>query len=102
MEAAELAALVLTPTVGGVQLELKVVPGASRTRIAGVLGPALKIAVAAPPEGGKANAAVIKLLAATFSVKRGDVALVSGHTQPHKRVLVKGITAGEARSRLRG
>ncbi len=101
MDAAEVNALALVATPGGVQLDVKVVPGASRTKIAGVLGTALKLAVAAPPEGGKANAAVIKLLAATFGVKRGEVAIVSGHTQPHKRVVVAGLTVEKTRELLR-
>ena len=48
---------------------MKVVPGASRTRLAGQLGDALKVAVAAPPEAGKANAALIELLAQVFAVE---------------------------------
>ena len=48
-------------------------PALSRTGIVGTWGTALKVAVAAPPEGGKANAAVIKLLAAVFGVRKADV-----------------------------
>ena len=58
---AETDAVELVERAGGVELSVKVVPGASRTKVAGVWGVALRIAVAAPPEAGKANAAVVKL-----------------------------------------
>ena len=48
--AGEVDAVEITLGVGGVELTVKVVPGASRTRVAGVWGTALKLAVAAPPE----------------------------------------------------
>ena len=86
---------------GGVEIALKVVPGASRTKLVGVLGTQLKVAVAAAPEAGKANAAVVGLLAATFGVKRGDVRIVSGHANPQKRVHVAGLTRAQALARLR-
>jgi len=84
----------------GVEFTIKVVPGASRTKVAGVWGTALKLAVAAPPEGGKANVAVAELLAKTLGVKKGAVAIMSGHTQPVKRVAVAGITLEHARAAL--
>lgn len=77
---------------GGVEFAVKVVPGASRSRVAGVLGDALKLAVAAPPEKGLANKAVIELLAASLGVRRADIEIVAGHTQPHKRVRVRGVS----------
>ncbi|MGD8452251.1 MAG: DUF167 domain-containing protein [Phycisphaerae bacterium] len=85
---------------GGVEFHVKVVPGASRTRVMGLWGTALKVAVAAPPEGGKANAAVVALLAKTLEVSRGAVRIVSGQTQPRKRVSVAGLTAEAVRERL--
>lgn len=87
---------------GGVELAVKVVPGASRTEVKGLWGTALRVAVAAPPEGGKANAAVVKLLAGTLGVKKGAVTIVSGHGQPLKRVAVAGLCAADVRARLRG
>jgi len=93
--------VVLTPRAGGVELTVKVVPGASKDRIAGALGTALKLAVTAPPEGGKANAAVTRLLASILGVKRADVQLVSGHSQPLKRFLIEGVTVDQVRERLR-
>lgn len=79
-------------TPGGVELCIKVVPGASRSRIAGPLGDALKIQIAAPPEKGKANEAVIALLAKTLQCPRSDVSLIAGATSPRKTFLVRGMT----------
>lgn len=69
-------------------LPVKVVPGASRSRIAGRYGDGIKVQVAAAPERGKANEAVIELLSEAFGVKRNQVAIVSGHTQPRKIVQI--------------
>jgi uncharacterized protein (TIGR00251 family) len=100
--AAEGPELAISARVDGIELRVKVVPGASRSRLAGRLGDALKVAVAAPPEGGKANAALIKTLAAALGVKRSDVTIVSGHGSPLKRVAVTGLSVQEARDRLSG
>ena len=75
-----------------VLLSVKVVPGASRTRYMGVHGGAVRVAVAAPPEKGKANQAVIALLADLLSVKKRDVTVVSGHAAPLKTIRIAGIT----------
>ena len=80
------------PIAGGVELTLKVVPGASRTRVAGLLGDALKVQVAAPAEKGKANAAVIELLARTLNVGVKAVELIRGESQPRKTVRVRGVS----------
>lgn len=80
------------PTPQGVEIKVKVVPGASRSQIAGVLGDALKVQVAAPPEKGKANEAVIALLAAKLQLPRSDISLIAGATSPRKTFLVRGIS----------
>ncbi len=81
---------------GGVEIAVKVVPGSSRDRVAGLLGEAVKIAVAAPPEKGKANQAVIDVLARALGVRRNAVQIRSGHTQPRKTLAVTGLTAAQA------
>jgi uncharacterized protein (TIGR00251 family) len=83
---------------GGVEFAIKVVPGASRDRIAGLLGDALKVAVSAPPEKGKANKAVIALLARTFGIARANVRIISGETQPHKTVRLTGVSVDAVRA----
>ncbi|MBN1488872.1 MAG: YggU family protein [Phycisphaerae bacterium] len=95
-----MSGLAIIETPDGVQLPVKVVPGASRDRIAGLLGDALKIAVAAPPEKGKANQAVIQLLAKAVGVKRQAVEVVAGHTQPRKTIAIAGVTATQLRAAL--
>ncbi len=90
----------LTEHAGGVELSVKVVPSSSRNKIAGVWDTALRLVVSAPPEAGKANKQVVRLLAETFGVKRGEVVIVQGQTQPLKRVRITGLTVGQTRQML--
>lgn len=75
---------------------MKVVPGSSRDRLAGLLGDALKVQVAAAPERGKANAAVEALLAEVLGISARSVSVVRGHTSPRKTVLARGVTLTQA------
>ena len=67
-------------------------PRASRTRILGLHGDALKIAVAAPPVDGAANKALIKFLAHAIGVAKAQITLEGGATGRHKRIRVKGLS----------
>lgn len=80
---------------GGVVLTVYVQPGAARAGVVGRYGDALKLKVAAPPERGKANAAVSKLLAAELGVRAADVEIVSGHGGRRKRVHIAGVGADD-------
>ncbi len=82
------------------RLSLRVSPGASRPRVVGRYGTAWKISVTAPQEGGKANAAVIDLLADALGVPSRDLEIVSGHTSRNKTVALAGIDADETDRRL--
>ena len=84
----------------GVRFPLLVVPGASCTEIVGVHGDALRVRVAAPPEKGKANAAVCTHLARSLGVRKADVRIVAGHGGRRKSVEVTGLTAAAVRDRL--
>jgi len=84
----------------GVTFAVKVVPNSSKARVVGLLGEALKVAVTAPPEQGKANAAVCALLAATLGVDRRTVQITAGHQNAHKRVTITGLDAATLRQRL--
>ena len=81
-------------------LKVKVVPGSSRNHIAGWLGESLKIRVTAIPEKGKANDAVVSLLADTLRVPKQDVTISSGASSPRKVFKIRGLSHSEIKSRL--
>jgi len=81
-------------------LELKVSPKASRNAITGFMGEALKLAVTAAPERGKANAAVEELLAQALALPLSAVKVVGGHTSKTKRIEVAGLSDAALRQRL--
>ena len=73
------------------RLKLRVSPGARRPGLVGRHGDAWKVRVAEPPEDGRANEAVLRLLAEMLDVPRGSVALVSGHSSRDKIVVLDGL-----------
>ncbi|TMC67689.1 MAG: DUF167 domain-containing protein [Chloroflexi bacterium] len=78
-------------TAATTRLKVRVSPGSRRPGIAGRHGDAWKVRVAAPPEDGKANEAVLRLLAETLDVPRSSVTLVSGQTSRDKIVVLNGL-----------
>jgi uncharacterized protein (TIGR00251 family) len=74
-----------------VRLKVKVVQGSSRDGIVGWLGDALKIKVTAPPEKGKANEAVVALLAERLGLPTDSLAVASGHSSPSKVIAINGM-----------
>jgi uncharacterized protein (TIGR00251 family) len=92
----------LTQTADGVIITLKALPHSARAGVRGVDGGALKVAVTAPPEKGKANAAVLEVLAKFLGVPRSSLELLSGEGSRTKRVLAKGISADDVRKRAAG
>lgn len=81
-------------------IAVKAVPGASRDQIAGALGDRLKVRISAPPEGGKANDAIRRLIADALGLKPRDVSIASGAASSEKTIRAAGINANEARRRL--
>ncbi|MFP4356383.1 MAG: DUF167 domain-containing protein [Phycisphaerae bacterium] len=75
----------------GTILPVKVVPNASRDRIVGVLGGALKVATSCPPEKGKANQAVARMLAEWLHLPTRQVQLVSAPSCPRKEFLIRSL-----------
>ena len=84
------------------RLRVRVSPGARRGGVAGRVGEVWKLRVTAPAEGGRANEAVLRLLAETADVPRRQVALVSGYTAREKVVELEGVEAAEVERRLAG
>lgn len=84
-----------------VSLVIHVQPKASRTRIAGLHGEALKLCITSPPVDGKANGAVIEFFAKLFKIPKAAVTIASGETSRDKRIILAGITAAQAEAVLR-
>lgn len=82
------------------KLTLRVSPGARRGGVVGRQGAVWKIRVAAPPEDGRANDALLRLLAKTLDVPRRDVEIVSGYGARDKVVALAGIGPDEIERRL--
>ncbi len=85
---------------GGVELLVLVQPRASRTKVVGEHDGRLKIALAAPPIEGAANAALIAFLSEALGKRKNQVTLLDGETSRRKRVLVDGAQDSEIRSTL--
>ena len=88
------------PSPDGARLLLLVVPGASRDQIVGAHGDVLRVKVTAPPEKGRANAAVIALLARTLGLRVSDIEISAGHGARRKTAIIRGLAADVVRSRL--
>ena len=78
----------------GLRVALRVSPRASRNGVTGIAdmadGRRVKVSVTAVPEGGKANAAVIKLLAKAWRVPKSGMEVVAGATDRNKLLLIRG------------
>jgi len=85
---------------GATRLRLRVSPGAARAEVVGRHGDAWKVRVPAAPERGRANDAVIALVADALAVDRRAVTLVSGHASRDKIVELNGLDAAEVDRRL--
>ncbi len=83
-------------------LTVYVQPRASRTRIAGMHGNAIKICVTAPPVENKANGAVVRFFADLFGVPKSAVSIKSGGHGRNKKVLIEDLDLREARKTLSG
>lgn len=94
-----MSALPAFASVRGDALEIRVkaVPGASRDAVAGALGDRLKVRVAQPPEGGRANAAIAALLARCMGLAEREVELASGPANAQKAFVVRSGGADAAR-----
>lgn len=84
------------------EIEIRVIPRASRTALAGVRGHAVLIRLLAPPVDGAANDTLIEFLADVLGVPRRSIRLLGGERSRQKRVAVAGVTAAHVRAALLG
>ncbi|HVM65630.1 MAG TPA: DUF167 domain-containing protein [Acidimicrobiales bacterium] len=83
-----------------VVVHVHVQPGAGRTAVTGRHGNALKVKVGAPPQGGRANEAVLALLAEVLGAPVASLSLDGGATSRAKRVRVRGVAPADVERRL--
>lgn len=83
--------LLLEETAEGVVIPVRAQPRARQNGIVGLHDGCLKVAVTEVPEKGKANAAIIKVLAKTLDLRRSQLKLIAGATTNRKRVLVQNV-----------
>ena len=83
---------------GGVSFVVKVVPGSSKTSIEGVLGGMLKVKIATVAEKGKANKELIGFLAKLLDVRKKDIEITSGTTNPVKTLVVNKLETKKLKS----
>ena len=87
-------------TPDGILLDVRVIPRARKSVIAGTRGGAVLVRLSAPPVDGAANEALIALLAAVLDVNKGAISIESGGQSRQKRLRVMGIDIDAARSKL--
>jgi uncharacterized protein (TIGR00251 family) len=83
-----------------IRIALKVVPGSTREGIAGWLGEALKVRVRAPAEAGRANAAVVRVVAEALGLPSEAVRIAAGTSSPKKTLELDGIELATLRARV--
>lgn len=81
-------------------IRLRVQPGASRNAVGDYRDGALRVSVTAPPHDGRANAAVLALLADTLGIAKSRLRIIRGHASRDKVVAVEGLTGEEVEQRL--
>lgn len=90
----------LRPHSEGVLLPVKASPAARQNGIQGVHAGHLKVAVTAAPEKGKANKALVEVIAKQLGLRKSDVQLMQGETASQKQFLIRGLSVEELQARL--
>ncbi len=83
-----------------VKLEVEVTPRARRAGVVGRRGDVLKVRVAAPPEGGRANEELIKIVADFLGVPRASVTVAKGAAARRKLLDIEGLAVGDLAAAL--
>jgi uncharacterized protein len=84
----------------GWSLPVRAQPGAKKRGVLGEHGGALKMAVTAPPQDGRANQALTEMLRELLGVRRSQVELLSGETSRDKRFLIRGVSKAELEAKV--
>ena len=93
-------AVQVEPHPDGVILPVRAQPGAKKNVVTGEHDGALKVAVTQAPQKGKANKALVKVIADAMGLRKSQVSLVSGETSQHKKFLLNGTTVESIQATL--
>lgn len=83
------------PTIGkaeNLKIAVRVVPNASRNEIVGWMGDELKIKLQAPPEGGRANKALIEFMSKSLRLARREVTIAAGEQSRRKQLEITSLS----------
>ncbi len=86
----------ITASPDGILIDVRVIPRAGRSQIAGMRGDALLVRLGAAPVDGAANEELVEVLAGALRVPRRHITLIAGERSRSKRVRVRGMTVEEA------
>ena len=90
--------LVISEKDNSIDIDIIAKPKASRNSIEGEHDGALKISITAPPDKGKANKAIIKLLSKSLKIAQSSISILSGETSRRKKIRIVGVTSEQIRN----
>ncbi len=85
----------------GAILPVRAQPGARRNEVRGIQDGAVKVCVTQAPEKGKANKAIVEVLARWLGLRRSQIELISGETASHKKFLIREVSPEELSERIK-
>lgn len=83
-----------------ITINIKVIPGSSQDIVVGQLADSLKVKVSVPPEGGKANKSLVKIIAKWLEISPDKVVIKSGHLSQKKIVEIHSINTQQFEAKL--
>jgi uncharacterized protein (TIGR00251 family) len=92
--------IAITEHAEGCLLPVRAQPGAKRNGVPGEQAGALKVAVTAPPQDGRANEALVEVLRSALGLKRSQVELAAGVKSRDKRFLIRGVSKPQLEAKL--
>lgn len=92
--------IIVERTGNGPVFRIRALPGSSRRSAGGEKNGSLKVRTTFSPEKGKANADIIKIVAAALDLRRSQVTLIAGEKSREKKILVTGLEPEDLESKL--
>jgi uncharacterized protein (TIGR00251 family) len=93
-------AIEIQTTDAGLVINVKAQPGGRKNEVRGEHAGALRISVTQAPEKGKANVAIVEVLCEALKLRRNQIDLIAGETNPRKKFRIREVTETELQERL--